>query len=90
MPYISKVDREKYDHAISVIVAILSELGDHQVGGHLNYILYSIVKRYLDNKGIKYHRINCLLGSIECCKQEIYRRLAVPYEEIKIKTEGDI
>lgn len=30
------------------------------------------------------------LGALECCKLEFYRRVAVPYEDGKIKTNGDV
>jgi hypothetical protein len=40
-----------------------------------------------------FHRVTAerdAVGAIECCKLEFYRRVAVPYEERKIKTNGDV
>jgi hypothetical protein len=30
------------------------------------------------------------IGALECCKLEFYRRVAVPYEDRKIKSNGDV
>jgi hypothetical protein len=31
-----------------------------------------------------------IAGALECCKLEFYRRVAVPYEDQKIKSNGDV
>ena len=48
MPYIPQEDRGQYEQAIGDVVAKLSALDDDAAKGHLNYIIYSIIKRYLD------------------------------------------
>ena len=30
------------------------------------------------------------MGVLECCKLEFYRRVAAPYEDIKIEENGDV
>ncbi len=31
-----------------------------------------------------------IIGALRCCELEIYRRLAAPYEDLKIKENGDV
>jgi hypothetical protein len=58
--------------------------------GELNYLISSICKKYLDNNKKSYQTFNDIIGALECCKQEFYRRLIGPYEDIKIKENGDV
>jgi hypothetical protein len=45
---------------------------------------------YLREKGIKYANINEVIGALECCKLELYRAIAAPYEEEKIEENGQV
>lgn len=65
-------------------------LDDITNAGELNFAISSICKRYLVNNGTQYKTINDILGALEGAKLEFYRRVAVPYEEQKIKENGDI
>lgn len=47
--------------------------------------LYHTCIKYVGN-GFPYDDV---AGALECCKLEFYRRVAVPYEEAKIKLNGD-
>jgi hypothetical protein len=58
--------------------------------GELNFVLTSVVLDYIDTKGLKYQTINDILGALECAKAEFYRRVAAPYEDKKIKENGDV
>ncbi len=58
--------------------------------GDLNYAISLILSVYLANSGTQYKTINDILGALEGAKLEFYRRVAVPYEEQKIKENGDI
>ena len=58
--------------------------------GELNYILTVIAKEYIDRKGESYQTYNDIIGALECCKQELYRRKIAPYEDKKIKENGDV
>ena len=58
--------------------------------GELNFALTSIVDKYLQNKGLRYAHINEVVGALECAKLELYRRIAIPYEDQKIKESGDV
>jgi len=58
--------------------------------GELNFILTRILNRYIEQKGLSYSIINDLVGALEGCKLEFYRRVAVPYEDQKIIDNGDV
>jgi hypothetical protein len=58
--------------------------------GELNFVLTSVILDYIDTKGLKYQTINDILGALEGAKAEFYRRVAVPYEDKKIKENGDV
>lgn len=60
--------------------------------GELNFFITKCLLTYWNfgpgNKG--YKTINDILGAVEGAKLEFYRRVVVPYEEQKIKENGDV
>ena len=78
MPYISQKRR-----------AWLEDHNPEEVGD-LNYIFTKIILSYLANHPPKYQTINDIMGALESCKQEFYRRVAVKYEEYKRNEHGDV
>src|SRR5688500_4563633 len=103
MPYIKKERRPLFDQAVDVIVENLGRtdgpvtgvwppvIDENQAKGDLNYVISSIVKRYIDIHGIKYHRINDFSGGVlSCVQMELYRRIASDYENLAIQKNGDI
>lgn len=79
MPYITQERRKE-----------IEEVGE-SIGspGELNYMITSIIWGYYkDSKN--YQSINDVLGALEGAKLEFYRRVAAPYEDIKIKENGDV
>lgn len=58
--------------------------------GELNYVLTNLVYQYWNCQGPNYTTINDIIGALEGAKMEFYRRVAVPYEDIKIKENGDV
>lgn len=57
--------------------------------GMMNYAISRIVS--IDVQRHKsYDLINEAIGVLECCKQELYRRVAVPFEDEKCKQNGDV
>ena len=90
MPYITRSDRE-------AVRQIVEEAKNLRIVGHLlkgageiNYVLTEIVAGYLDKVGMRYANLNEVIGALECCKLELYRRLAAPYEDQKIKENTDV
>jgi hypothetical protein len=39
---------------------------------------------------LRYFHLNKAIGVLECIKLEFYRRVAAPYEDLKIKEAGDV
>lgn len=57
--------------------------------GELNFTITTLLVQYLEyNKG--YQAYNDCLGVLEGAKLELYRRLVAPYEDHKIKENGDV
>lgn len=83
MPYISPGLRLQLDPADE-----LSRWPDNP--GELNYVITEYLLRYLDKHEERYQTINDIIGVLECAKQEFYRRIAAPYEEMKIRSNGDV
>ncbi|MBT7228245.1 hypothetical protein HN859_01930 [Candidatus Parcubacteria bacterium] len=85
MPYIKQKDRDSLDLAIINLANLIKP--EHRAG-ELNYI---ITKLLLLTKGDgKYKDFNELVGMLECCKQEFYRQQIAPYEDQKIKENGNV
>lgn len=77
MPYIKKED---YDSAFDCPTN----------AGELNYCLTMICKDYFKRMGGKYQQINDIVGTLEGCKLEFYRRVVSNYEDEKMKSNGDV
>lgn len=95
MPYITRDRRELFEKYVREIPDLLGAgdgkpLDESLVPGDLNYVIYSIVKRYLDKNGHRYRNLNMLVGALECCKEEVYRRLGSKLEDGAIERNGDI
>ena len=85
MPYIDQEHRDKLDPHIEELTEILRNMGD------LNYTITKLCDAYLSTEvGIRYARINDLIGALECAKLELYRRVAAPYEDTKVTHNGDV
>ena len=83
MPYITKMNRELFDpHIEKLSDAVV-------VPGELNYVFTRLCNNYINDKKC-YDRINSAIGALECAKQELYRRVAVPYEELRCGANGDV
>ena len=58
--------------------------------GELNFKLTSACLDYLDVMGTSYSTFNDILGALEGCKLELYRRQIASYEDQKIISNGDV
>lgn len=81
MPYISKFAR-----------TVIRTQGETKAAGPgvLNYQITKLIDDYLQRKGLRYRNINEVIGVLECAKQELYRRVAAPYEDLKRDENGDV
>jgi len=98
MPYIKQESRDELDEFIeNLIDAVIhsdavnsnEETRDYKnLDGVLNYCIFRLCKgTYAVHN---YHWYNRMMGMMECCKQELYRRLVAPYEDEKAKENGDV
>jgi len=81
MPYIKAAKRAHIDR----VVDLLSGWIDNE--GELNY---AITKLLLARKPENYAAFNNLIGVLECCKLEFYRRAVAEYEDKKAAINGDV
>lgn len=58
--------------------------------GELNYAITELILNYFRNKNKNYQAINDIVGALEGAKAEFQRKVVTPYEEEKIKENGDI
>lgn len=87
MPYIKQEDRRKFN---DILNQLKNEI-DINSPGELNYLITSIVHTYIKQfPNLNYITINEVIGALECAKMELYRKVAVPYEEKKITENGDV
>jgi hypothetical protein len=78
MPYILATDRERIDAGETPATP-----------GELNYALTRLCLQYLGDE-FNYQCCNDVIGALECCKLELYRRKVGPYEDTKIALNGDV
>lgn len=58
--------------------------------GELNYLLTQLCVTYLRLKGERYQTYNDIIGALESCKLELYRRKIAPYEDKKRDENGEV
>lgn len=83
MPYIPRDRRKRLDWIIDNFAAELNEFG---ITGQLNYILYRLAKKICH----RYKDYAAFEGDCQQSLKEIYRRQVAPYEDEKIKINGDV
>lgn len=57
--------------------------------GELNFVLTREILDFI-GEDYRYDNINEVIGVLECCKMELYRRIAAPYEDKKKEENGDV
>ena len=94
MPYIKEEARVFLDECIENMIQCLTEgneLTDEEFLSILGEINYSFSRILAGSMGkTSYSKIAMITGVLENIKQEFYRRVASPYEELKIVQNGDI
>lgn len=80
MPYITQEARKR-----------ISEEMFPETAGELNYMITELCDHYVGGiDQISYQRLNEIVGVLECAKQEFYRRVVAPYENYKVRVNGDV
>ncbi len=83
MPYIGP-NRETIDPHIQPLAEQIRTPGD------LNYAITRLFMRFLLANGIDYDNINAVAGVLQKALAEFDERVTRPYEELKLKQNGDI
>jgi len=79
MPYIKPMQKEALEAGASITGP-----------GELNYLISRTLRRYWTNSPQNYQALNDIVGAVEGAKQEFIRRIVNPYEDRKIKENGDV
>lgn len=58
--------------------------------GDLNYCLSLIVNEYAKINGKSYETLSSAVAALLDCRDEFYRKVVAPYEDEKIKANGDV
>lgn len=81
MPYLTKKRRED---------VVSGTVADGLKAGDLNYLLTMDCLEYLSANKECYQTYNDIIGALESCKLEFYRRMVLPYENKKARENGDV
>lgn len=88
MPYITQEQRRDVDIEIAALDKILTYIDEDKIDGVMNYVITKLIKNQYDVG--HYQQYNSAVGVLECVKLELYRRAIAPYEDIKIRENGDV
>jgi len=87
MPYIKPERREMMMSLLQLDTPPEGEYDLEVTEGDLNFLITTIC---MSTNPSSYADYNALIGMLECCKLEMYRRAVAPYEDKKIKENGDV
>lgn len=94
MPYIKQDQRTKLNPKIDALAneIYLQTSENMDVAGLLNYCITELMMRVIKQRfgKIRYYLLALMSGVLHNVDLELYRRVAVDYENDKIKTQGDI
>ena len=76
MPYISKQEK---------IIQYPTE-----TVGQLTYSITKLCLHFVKSNGKKFAVFAWVMGALFCAGLEFYRRVVAPYEDVKIKENGDV
>lgn len=85
MPYIKKDDRDKLS-----IDGCIIHIDNIDTAGEMQYAIALIIKDFLKRKGLNYQNCNDIMGALTGANLEFYRKIVAPYEDIKIKENGEV
>jgi hypothetical protein len=83
VPYTKKEERQKFEQMLVFFPSSCTP-------GDLNYVISKLCLKYIQMKGINYTHLNDVTGVLDSASKEFYRRVVAPYEDNKIKQNGDI
>jgi hypothetical protein len=92
MPYIKQNFRNELDKLIDDFAEKIKEINKNNPAQTRDGLLNYSITRILNNvySDARYHDFNELIGLLECCKLEYYRKYAGPYEDLKETENGAV
>jgi len=92
MPYIKQEDRAFVDYEIKTLAneikRVINDSGGRE--GMMNYVISQLINQVYDPKTMRYSDMNDVVGMLDCCKMEFYRKVAAPYEDKKELENGKV
>jgi len=92
MPYVRQLQRFAVDADIDDLACVIRRScsgAPEQMAGLVNYTVTRLLLLTI-LQTVCYSNIALATGVLENIKQEMYRRLAAPYEDTKIAENGDV
>lgn len=83
MPYIRQEARSAIDFHLHMLEPHI------QVPGRLAYAVYRLMQMYVGHSK-SFDTLSGVIGAVDCAKEEFRRRVVNPYEDAKIKENGDV
>ena len=88
MPYISRNERKQYGQVLEQLAALIPQ-DRLKRPGHMNYVVSLLINKVYGSS-MRYADHNEVIGVLSSIQSEFYRRHTAPYEDQKIKEEGDL
>ena len=83
MPYIPPNERHRLFQVFSLSEKI-------ETLGQLTYVIYVLCLEWLGRQGVNYANYASVMGALECCTTELYRKEVAGYEDEKELQNGEI
>jgi hypothetical protein len=97
MPYVKTEYRSALDPAIRNLADAITELSrrmpeETAFAGLLNYACTTLAMQVLDSRfgAVRYGTLATVIGVFHTIADELYRRVAAPYEDKQIAAHGDV
>jgi hypothetical protein len=87
MPYLDREHKENKEHLKRALMYLGSDL---ETKAELNWAICTVVLGFLRSKTKNYQTLSDAVGALYDASHEVRRRILDPYEDGKIKENGDI
>ena len=84
MPYIKDEEKVTFEETIHKLSTFITNKG------HLNYAICELVGILIVQTGVSYTNMSEKIDTVHDAENELRRRLLNPYEDLKIKENGDV
>lgn len=86
MPYVDKLQREKYK-SLLIMIHNLSEI---ETKGDLEYLVFILMKKFMSTREQRYSTLHDCVYAIQHCSDEFRRRYLDKREDIARQNNGDV